>query len=126
VYTRILAISALVIALSIPMFGQTLTRRVYDATAILYSQTMSGGMDMRCTATAYKKVDDGYHFISAAHCVASDDAGSESVKVSQLPFYISFDSTTSKTFHPATVLMAGYGQAGDDFAILHVKTKDTW
>ena len=85
-----------------------LARQAYDSTGILYKQTQSGGMVMTCTVTAFEKVDRGYLFATAAHCVAKDNETRPEVVISGLPFYISFDAMTAKIFHPAKVLMAGY------------------
>lgn len=104
----------------------TVSERAYAATAILYKQTASGGMDMACTATAFEKRKKGYLFVSASHCVADDDKTHKKAVVSSSPFYISFDQLQDKTFHRAEVVMAGYQSRGDDFAILSVDTKEEW
>ena len=103
-----------------------IAERAYAATAILYKQTASGGMDMACTATAFEKGSKGYLFVSASHCVAEDDKTHQKAVVSSSPFYISFDQVNDKTFHRAEVVMAGYQGRGDDFAVLSVDTKEEW
>ena len=102
----------------------TIAERAYAATAILYKQTASGGMDMACTATAFEKGSKGYLFVSASHCVAEDDKTHQKAVVSSSPFYISFDQVKDKTFHWAEGVMAGYQGRGDDFAVLSVDTKE--
>lgn len=109
-----------------PAAAETLAEKAYKATAILYAQTTSGGMDMACTATAFEKVKDGYLFVSAAHCVATSNTSAERVEVSEVPHYISFDAVDNKVFFPAEIVMAGYGAKGDDFAILKVVTDEKW
>ena len=121
---RLLTIALLL--LSVPASAQTLAQRAYESTAILYAQNVSGGMDMACTATAFEKVDGGYLFVSAAHCVATSNVAKERVEVSQVPHYISFDAVDNKVFFPAEIIMAGYGAKGDDFAILKVETDEDW
>ena len=104
----------------------TVAERAYAATAILYKQTASGGMDMACTATAFEKRLEGYLFVSASHCVAEDNKMHQKAVVESSPFYVSFDQLQDKTFHKAEVVMAGYQSRGDDFAILSVDTEAEW
>ena len=45
-----------------------ITKTYFPAVTLLYAQADDGAMKMRCTATAFEKVDAGYLFASAAHC----------------------------------------------------------
>src|ERR1017187_5164019 len=47
--------------------------KVSDSVAMLYGQSASGGMAMRCTATAFEKVGAITRFLTAAHCVSEVD-----------------------------------------------------
>jgi hypothetical protein len=99
---------------------------VYNATALLYSQTEDGGMKMRCTTTAYAHDKDTYHFVSAAHCVGMDDTDHERVQVDRVPFFITFDTNGERKFYSAKLVAAGYQHRGDDFSIFTVESKDSW
>jgi hypothetical protein len=101
-----------------------LVKHTYAATALLYRQTESGGMEMRCTSTAFEKTDKGYLFVTAAHCSAEDDTQHERVEAVKTRFYITFDEKEDKKFYPAKFLMAGYQHKGDDFSVFSVETSD--
>ena len=94
----------------------------FPATALLYSQDESGGMHMRCTATAIEKTEDGYTFVTAAHCGAEDDEDHKTVSPEKTFFYITEDTAQDKTFLVAEPVGAGYRHRGDDFMLFHVKT----
>jgi len=94
----------------------------YPATALLYSQTAEGGMQMRCTATAIEKTGDGYIFVTAAHCGAVDDTQSKTVSPDKTFFYITPDESGDKSFMRAEPVGAGYRHKGDDFMLFAVKT----
>src|SRR5688572_876379 len=126
---------ALVAWLVVPAFAQapkekadkSLIDQVYRSVALLYSQDSSGSMKMHCTATAYQKSDAGYRFASAAHCIGSDDTTKErSASASNQAFFVTFDGTDGKVFHPAKVVGVGYQHRGDDLAVLAVDTKEAW
>lgn len=107
--------------------AQDFTERVKRATALLYSQDSNGGMTMRCTVTAFDKSGDTYKFVTAAHCLGSDDTQKERVvNYRNIPFYITFDESGVKQFHRAEVHSVGYQHRGDDFAVFLVKTKLDW
>ncbi len=93
----------------------------YTATALLYGQTEDGSLRMLCTATAFERNKDVYHFVTAAHCVAEDDTSHDRVQVEPTSWYITFDQPERKNFFPAKVLGVGYQHRGDDFAVLEVK-----
>ena len=102
-----------------------LAARVYQATALLYSQDGQGAMHMLCTATAYSKLPEGYLFVTASHCVSNQadyDKKDKIVAIEQDAFFITFDETDKKEFIRADVIAAGLQSKGDDFAILRVKT----
>jgi S1-C subfamily serine protease len=103
-----------------------LSKKAYQSTALLYSQNDDGGMRMRCTATAFEKSKTGYLFVSAAHCVATDDTQHERVEVERTRFYITYDESGDKKFYPAKIVMVGYQHRGEDFSIFDVKTEEVW
>lgn len=94
----------------------------FPATALLYSQDESGGMHMRCTATAIEKTDATYTFVTAAHCGAIDDEDHKTVSPEKTFFYITEDTAQDKTFLVAEPIGAGYRHRGDDFMLFQVKT----
>lgn len=103
--------------------------KVKNATALLYSQDDSGGMRMRCTATIFEKTAKGYTFVTAAHCIGSDDTSKErSAKPDNIPFFVTFDEggSNAKKFYPAKVTLVGYQHRGEDFSTLEVDTKEVW
>jgi hypothetical protein len=123
---KISAALALVLFLAVSCFAQKVpTRRefvqkVYDSVVLLYGQDESGGMKMRCTATAYEELADksGYRFVSAAHCVS----GKTDKEQKAQKYYITTDDAGEKTFLNATLIEAGDKSVGDDFSIFEVKT----
>ena len=113
-----------------PAAAKSLVEKARDATAMLYSQTTDGGMQMHCTATVFEAFerDDrkGYLLATAAHCVAVDDLMNSRVKISGASFFISFDNEPKQVFHPIHVEGAGFQSRGDDFAVLHAFTDEEW
>lgn len=99
-----------------------------QAVGLLYSQDESGGMRMLCTTTAFEKVQKGYLFVTAAHCVGRDDTQKEkSADPFKTSFFITFDETKSeKKFYPAKPLFVGYQSRGEDFAVFTVDTTQQW
>lgn len=95
--------------------------RFYQATALLFVQTMSGGMDFLCTATAFEKKGKMTHFVSAAHCAAEDNTAHGRVSVSKSNFFITFDDPEKKNFFAAKIIGAGYQHRGDDFLVLEAE-----
>lgn len=95
---------------------------LYPATGILYDQSDDGRMKMRCTVTAIEKTEKGYRFVTAAHCVASDDEDHKRVVVDKTFFFITLDAPGSKEFIRAEVVVAGYQHRGDDFSLLDIET----
>jgi hypothetical protein len=98
-----------------------LERKVRSATALLYAQTEDGGFKMMCTATAFERSGKKYRFVTAAHCVASDDTTHERVDVEKTNWFITFDEPHNKNLVEAKVLAAGYQHRGDDFAVVEVE-----
>lgn len=107
---------------------KVLVEKVKGAVALLYSQDESGGMKMHCTATAFEKTSKGYHFVSAAHCVGTDNVAKEtSASPTNTPFFITFDEVgKAKRFFPANVVFVGYQHRGEDFAVFNVETEEKW
>jgi len=103
----------------------TLAARAKAATAILTAQNESGGMDVRCTATVFEKKGKRYHFVSAAHCIGSDDVQKErAADGSKQSFYVTFDETVVKAYFEAKPIYVGYQHRGDDFSVFEVLVKD--
>jgi len=113
-----------------PATAKSFVEKARDATAILYSQSTSGGMRMHCTATVFEAHErdgkKGYLLVTAAHCVAVDNLITSKVKVSGASFFISFDNEPKQVFHPVHVEGAGFQSRGDDFAVLHAYTDEEW
>jgi hypothetical protein len=98
-----------------------LIANVYQSVVLLYSEDATGGMHFHCTATAYRKTDKGYRFVSAAHCVMGD----KSVDQKEQKFFVSNDAAT-KSFIPVKLIEAGDKNRGDDFSIWEAETKDNF
>lgn len=97
----------------------------FPAVTLLYAQDEGGAMKMRCTATAFEKVENGYLFSTAAHCavVEDDDESSMPDKVENTAFFITPDEAAEvKTFIRTTVVACGYQAKGDDFCVFFAKT----
>jgi hypothetical protein len=97
---------------------------LWPATVLLYAQDAQGNMNMACTATAVKKIADGYIFATASHCVSDDDTDSHRAVAQKKFFYVSSDDVDQKTFLQAKILACGYQSRGDDFALLSIKTDE--
>ncbi len=107
-----------------PTDDQYIEQVLYKATGLLYNQADDGAMHMRCTVTAIEKTQKGYIFVTAAHCVGSDDTEKEKVKPDKTYFFITTDSDGgSKDFMKAKLIGAGYQHESDDFALLEVETE---
>ena len=91
---------------------------VEGAVALLYTEDLSGGMRMTCTATAYEKTAKGYRFVSASHCVS----GATDAEQKQEKFFLTSDGINEKNFIPAKLIQAGDKNIGDDFSIYEVET----
>lgn len=133
----LLTISLLILGwLSVPQAFEP--DEIAHAVGILYSQNSQGGMTMHCTATAFERIDTdvkgvktpkAYRFLTAAHCVGSDDTSKErSANPSTTPFFITFDEggKEPKRFYPATPVLVGYQTRGEDVAEFEVATTDVW
>jgi hypothetical protein len=97
---------------------------LYPAVTLLYTQDDMGTMDMRCTATAFEAVSNGYLFSTAAHCAVENSAESDEFgKIKNASFFITLDEAAStKTFLKANVIACGKQIKGNDFCIIYVKT----
>jgi hypothetical protein len=117
-----------------------LANHVKNAVAILYSQDVSGGMNMHCTVTAFQRIDSvdpttkksipaAYRFATAAHCIGPDDRTKErAADTKNAAFFITFDEggTDPKRFWPARPIFVGYQSRGEDFAEFEVKSTEVW
>lgn len=120
---------ALLLAVTFPNVSANEEEQKYlKAVGALYAQDMSGGMRMRCTMTAFEKVETGYLFATASHCVGNDDVERERSATSAETFYMTFDEprSISKVFHPAKLRWSGYQSRGEDLAVFFVASKDDW
>ncbi len=97
---------------------QKLAASLSDSVVILYTQDDAGDMHMTCTATAYRKTDSGYRFVSAAHCVPGD----RDFEQKQIKFFVTADKASLKSFVEVSLIEAGDKQVGDDFAIFEAET----
>jgi len=95
--------------------------KFYQSTALLFVQTMQGGMNFLCTVTAFEKKGKMTHFVSAAHCAAEDNTGHGRVNVSKANFFITFDDPTKKNFFATKIIGAGYQHRGDDFLVMEAE-----
>jgi hypothetical protein len=93
---------------------------LYPATALLYTQTSEGSMDMRCTATAIQETEKGYTFVSASHCGCVEDTVKNLVTPEKTFFFISPDLVGNKIYLRATPVGCGFRHRGDDFFLLSV------
>lgn len=122
----------LALILATPAFAdsdadRSFVEKARQAVGLLYSQDDSGGMRMRCTVTAFEKVEKAYLFVTAAHCVGSDDTVKEkSASPFKTSFFITFDEKTDKRFHKAIPVFVGYQSRGEDFAVFSVETTEKW
>jgi S1-C subfamily serine protease len=105
----------------IPTGEKTLAAKVSKSVVLLYEQDEAGGMTMLCTGTAYRKIDKGYRFVSAAHCVSGDDDDEQS----EIHFFVTADNH-QKTFIPVTLIRAGDKDRGDDFSIFEAVTEEVF
>lgn len=69
-------LAGLLLCLSMPLKSKNaideptgFNEKVFDATYVLYGKNNTDKSYNICTAMAYEKSSDGYHFISAGHCV---------------------------------------------------------
>ena len=103
-----------------------ITDTYFPAVTLLYAQDDSGTMKMRCTATAFEKVDAGYLFVSAAHC-ATDKDDQKQEAIEKAAFFVTPDENFGeKTFIRASVVACGNQNMGDDFCVFYVKTAQTF
>jgi trypsin-like peptidase len=142
---RLLAtLLVLTMLLPVPSFarGTKLVNQVTNAVAILYAMDASGGMMMRCTATAFEKIggkpdkpEPGveyiakYRFATAAHCIGSDNVTKErAADTKNIPFFLTFDESglAPKRFWPARPIFVGYQSRGEDFAEFEVQSAEEW
>lgn len=124
VISSLLATSVLIFS-SVTLGAEDLATKVRKSVALLYTQSEDGSFRMHCTVTAYQKVQDGYLFVTAAHCVGDDRVGEKlSADPSDESFYITFDLKGEKLFYEAKTRLVGYQHVGDDFAVFEVDTKD--
>ena len=112
------------LAWATPSVSQALIEKVNRATALLYLQSQNGTLDFACTATAIEKTPAGYLFLTAAHCLGSDE-GPFTAQASTVNLFITFDEHVMR-FFPAVLVAVGYQNRGDDFALMHVATTEDW
>jgi len=122
---RILLLTTL--ALSFSAFSQVsssdkdyVNKTLMPSTALLYSQTESGSMEMRCTATAIGQDEKNYTFVTAAHCGCKDNTDKNSVSPEKAFFFIAPDIAGNKIYLKASPAGCGYRTKGDDFFLLTV------
>lgn len=114
----LMLVAPVVLAQRVTPDEQKLAASVSDSVVLLYTQNDSGDMHMTCTATAYRKVEGGYRFVSAAHCVQGDTDDEQK----QIKFYVTTDKLNVKSFTEVKLIEAGDKQVGDDFSIFEAQT----
>lgn len=103
-----------------------LVELVNNATGLLYRQNNLGLLAFACTATAIEKTPRGYIFLTAAHCIGDDDTEKQrSADGKGFSFFVTFDEPVMR-FYPADILGVGYQERGDDLALMHVESTETW
>jgi len=105
------------------VFLAGLSTSVEDSVAILYVQDESGGMGMRCTATAFddqaSKDAKKTVYLTASHCVTQEDkANPGKLKVTDQPLFLSTDKLDKKDYVRAHLVTVGRAEKGYDFAVL--------
>jgi hypothetical protein len=102
--------------------------RYRDSVAILVEENMQGNRRQICTATAFERNGDVYRFLTAAHCVATDDEEHDTVKLKNEDnrWLLTFDDAKSdaQLTYRVHVAAVGYQHRQDDFAILEATIKD--
>ena len=103
-----------------------LRSEVYNSVVLLYEQSETGDMSMRCTATAYSEkhaVGDQatYRLVSASHCVE----GNTDEEEQEGKYFVTLDTAGPKTFIPAKLIEAGDRNIGDDFSIFEITTNSS-
>jgi S1-C subfamily serine protease len=100
--------------------------KVGESVFIVYEQNYSGGMEMRCTATAFEGAGKVVKFLTAAHCVTQEVSGSQGkLVVTKSPVFLSDDrASAQKSFVKATIETVGRPDEGYDFAILAADVGD--
>jgi len=99
-----------------------ISKTLYPATVLLFSQDAMGTMKMLCTATAISHDKGVYEFATASHCAANDDKETHRAVVDKSLFFISSDKPNVKDFLEAKVEGCGMQTKGDDFCIFKVTT----
>lgn len=97
--------------------------KLSSSTLILYTQGVTGGMEMRCTATLFDFVPpDNYKLITAGHCVV-DVLEDNKMIVTKTPLFVSADEDNDKGFVRTTIEKVGKINNGYDVAVLSAKTE---
>lgn len=81
------------------------------AVALIYASPSQGKKIFGCTATAFQEVDEGYLFISAAHCVIGTPGD----------IFLSPDTSNPEIYYPAKVLAYGDLNSDVDYSVLYIK-----
>ena len=129
----VVAALAVCVTLWTPMvaWSQTTTdaayvKQLHSAVGLLYSIDSSGGYRMHCTATIFEKSLKGYLFVTAAHCIGTDNRDKETSASVETSYYITFDEHDNKVFWPAEVQWVGYQTRGEDFMVVEVRSDAVW
>lgn len=81
------------------------------AVALMYAEAGPGKKIFGCTATAFQETDDGYLFLSAAHCVVSPPGD----------LFLSPDTSNPEVYYPAKVVAFGDLNHDVDFSVLFIQ-----
>lgn len=109
-----------------PVATQKDAETYLKSTTILVDKNFSGDSQMLCTATAFERHGNVYRFVTAAHCVATDDKDNERVEVEEgKAWYLTFDDTPDKDVkYRARIIGVGYQSRRDDFVVLEATIDD--
>lgn len=109
-----------------PITDADYVAQLQSAVGLLYSIDSNGGYRMHCTATIFEKSPNGYLFVTAAHCIGTDNRDKETSASVETSYYITFDEHANKVFWPADVKWVGYQARGEDFMVVEVISDATW
>lgn len=83
----------------------------YNATVVIYRQGEGATLSPSCTATSIMKVEKGYFFVTASHCIDPS-----------VDYYVSSDDQSPKVLWLVEGIDKGNIAKGNDFAVLFVPT----
>lgn len=94
------------------------TADLEKSVALLFAQDEFGGQQMKCTATAVAREGNETIFLTAAHCVTTEDAETKKLAPTREPLFLSTDELTKKVYVRAKIREIGVEKHGYDYAII--------